>query len=110
MRIAPAPLLLFTALGMSGCQGPLSTDSAIGTLPVPQADTDCQIRISSANVEGGGIAVQGSGSTRIVSVIGARNCSQEMLDEALGIRRVPAVGIENRLRRLERSTLGIETQ
>lgn len=83
MTPAFAPLqwlaLICIWLLLTGCSGnPLTEDAAFWTLPVPNPQTDCQVRVTRAGINGGGLMVQGAGQTDITTVIGAKNCPPGM--------------------------------
>lgn len=67
-------VLVLALAALSGCSGPLSRDDAILTLPVPDAETDCQIRVGMVTAEGGTPFFGGSMTQRVVTIIGAANC------------------------------------
>ena len=61
---------------LAGCSGPISTDNAILTLPVPDPATDCQHRVTQAQFNGGGPFAEGGFTSTITTVVGAANCPE----------------------------------
>lgn len=59
---------------LAGCSGPIRQDNAIATFPVPNPDTDCQVRVGTYTVSGGGLLAQGSMHQQVTTIIGADNC------------------------------------
>lgn len=74
MRLLAAAL----ALSLTACGQTLLDDNAFGTMPVPNPQTDCQIRETTVAIDGGGMFVSGNMQSRITTIVGAKNCPPGM--------------------------------